>query len=103
MPPAHSDWSWWNWQNPPILEAARNLQGNFSDGVFFVALAGIGSSEYIVPAIVEAMSFNFSGSSQPRIQLFNFLLQKKLLLILDNMEHVIDGADVVREILQHTD
>ncbi|HJR80925.1 MAG TPA: tetratricopeptide repeat protein [Anaerolineales bacterium] len=85
------------------LEAAQHLQGIFADGVFFVALAGIGSPDYVVPAIAEAMSFNFSGSSQLRMQLFNFLLQKRLLLILDNMEHVIEGADVAREILQHTD
>ncbi|HLF74427.1 MAG TPA: tetratricopeptide repeat protein, partial [Anaerolineales bacterium] len=85
------------------LEAARHLQENFPDGVFFVPLAGISAPDYIIPAIADAMGSSFSGSMEPELQLLNFLGQKKSLLILDNMEHLLDGVRVLTELLQRTD
>jgi predicted ATPase/transcriptional regulator with XRE-family HTH domain len=85
------------------LEAAQHLQETFTDGVFFVALAGISSTDYIMPAIADAMGFTFSGLAEPKVQLFTYLRRKKMLLVLDNMEHLLDGVELLGEILQSAD
>ncbi|MFN2225994.1 MAG: AfsR/SARP family transcriptional regulator, partial [Anaerolineae bacterium] len=73
-----------------LLEAGEPEQG-----VFFVPLAPLQSAEGIVPAVAEALGFAFSeeaqnrGRSTPRQQLLDYLRRKRLLLILDNYEHLL--------------
>jgi serine/threonine protein kinase/DNA-binding CsgD family transcriptional regulator/tetratricopeptide (TPR) repeat protein len=76
--------------------AASQLE-QFPDGVYFVPLAGLSEPEGIFPAIAEATGQLFS---QGRQQLLDFLREKRLLLLLDNFEHLLDGVDIVSEILQ---
>ena len=81
------------------LAAATQTLDAFPDGTFFVSLVSISEVESIVPAIAEALSFTFSGSADPRRQLLNHLRQKQLLLVVDNFEHLLDGADLLARIL----
>jgi predicted ATPase/transcriptional regulator with XRE-family HTH domain len=74
----------------------------FQDGVFFVQLASVETADLIVPAIADALAFTFSGPGDPAIQLLNSLRGKKLLLLLDNMEHLIEGGELISEILQRS-
>jgi len=70
--------------------------------VFYVPLAGLRKTEFIVPTIAEALHFTFVGSMEPRVQLLNHLKSKSLLLVLDNFEHLLDGANLLAEIYQQT-
>ena len=81
------------------LRAAANEINNFPHGVFFIALAPLGSPEHIIPAIAESIKFNFYGQGNQKQQLINYLRTKKLLLVLDNFEHVIGEATLISEIL----
>jgi predicted Ser/Thr protein kinase len=72
----------------------------YPNGVFFVPLAGLTSSESLAPAIAEALKFNFFGGGEPTAQLIDYLREKRLLLVLDNFEHVIASAGLVADILQ---
>jgi len=72
----------------------------FPDGVFFVPLAPIESPDFLITSIAEALKFNFYEEKDAAEQLFDFLKPKKLLLILDNFEHVINGTPLVAELLQ---
>jgi len=71
----------------------------FQDGIFFVALAPISTPDLIISVIAESLQFEFSGSEDPKVQLLNYLADKELLLIIDNFEHVIDGAPTVDDII----
>ncbi|HLF02390.1 MAG TPA: tetratricopeptide repeat protein [Anaerolineales bacterium] len=71
----------------------------FVDGVFFVPLAPVGSPDLIVPAIASAISFTFYGGQDSQDQLLNHLREKRMLLVLDNFEHLIEGAGVIAELL----
>jgi transcriptional regulator with XRE-family HTH domain len=62
------------------MEVAHQLQGEFYDGVWFVPLAGTSASEFIIPAIIEALEFTFSGVIEQKQQLYNYLKEKRLLL-----------------------
>ena len=82
------------------LEAARQQLANYPQGAFFVSLAPLASAQSIVPTIADALGFSFYEGGQPRQQLLSYLEQKNLLLILDNYEHLLEGVDVVADILK---
>jgi predicted ATPase len=83
------------------LAAAAEQVGTFAHGVYFVSLAPLNSADYIVPAIAHAIGFTFSGPQDPKAQLFSYLREKEMLLVLDNFEHLLGGAGLLTEILQH--
>lgn len=77
------------------------LNPKFKDGVFFVSLAPITVAEHIVPAIAEAINFQFQADGQaPKQQLLDYLAQKQMLLVLDNCEHLLDGVGLIHALLQ---
>ena len=82
------------------LEAARTHLSRFADGVYFVPFASIRSTEHIATAIAEQIGLQFHSESAPPTQLLSFLAPKQMLLVLDNFEHLLDGAHLVTDILQ---
>jgi len=84
------------------IEAAISLQDFFTQGVYFIPLAGIDSPDFMIPAIASALETTFSGPSDSKSQLFNYLREQNVLLVLDNMEHLLDGVDLFSELLQST-
>lgn len=81
-----------------IQSAAEQVE-NFHQGIYFVALAPLHGAEMLIPAIAEALRFTFYQKENPQEQLFNYLREKKLLLVLDNFEHVIEAAGLIAELL----
>jgi predicted ATPase len=88
------------------LQAAEQHQGDFAHGVVFIPLAPVGSVEVVIPAIANAIHFSFYGSNDPRVQLLNYLCEKQMLLILDNVEQLLERpleaniVELIVEILQ---
>jgi predicted ATPase/transcriptional regulator with XRE-family HTH domain len=82
------------------LEAAHSLGAAFEHGVCFVSLAGTSATEFMPSAIADALGFAFSGPTQPKTQLINYLSGKDILLVLDNMEHLLDGVELLGDFLQ---
>ena len=82
------------------LEVAQQLQGTFEFGACFVSLVGTSASEFVIPAIAEALGFAFSGTTELKAQLFNYIKNKSILLVLDNLEHLLDGIEVLDELLE---
>ena len=82
------------------VEVARGLLPQIEDGIFFVSLAPIESAESIVMAIADALEVRFPPDIEPRQHLLTFLSDQKLLLILDNFEHLLDGAPLISDILK---
>jgi hypothetical protein len=68
------------------LQAAAKHRPEFAQGVAFVPLAAVDSVEAIVPAIAGVLVFSFYGSTGLRVRLFNYLCDKQMLLVLDNVE-----------------
>lgn len=84
------------------IEAGRQLESHFSDGVYFISLAGVGMTESIVPAIADVLGVAFSGPAEPLVQVAAFLQGKNVLLVIDNMEHLVEGASLLGNLLQQT-
>lgn len=81
------------------IEAAAGQRGLFAGGVCFVSLAPLTSPAFLVPAIADALGIAFQGQVDPRLQLLDYLHGKPLLLVLDNIEHLLAGVDLIAEIL----
>ncbi len=82
------------------IQTARSLAQNFADGVSFVSLEALNSIELIIPTIADALNLNFSNDTSLKVQLLEFLSQRELLLILDNFEHLMAGAEIVLVMLE---
>jgi predicted ATPase len=81
--------------------AAAEQTETFPDGIYFVSLAPLDAPEFIVPTIAEAIGFAFYGPMEPKTQLLNYLREKEMLLVLDNLEHLLDGVGLLAEMLQY--
>jgi serine/threonine protein kinase/DNA-binding CsgD family transcriptional regulator/tetratricopeptide (TPR) repeat protein len=82
------------------LETARAQLPNFESGVTFVSLAPLRSARDIIPTIAEAVGFQFFERMDPSEQLAGYFREKRTLLVLDNFEHLLDGAELISEILR---
>jgi predicted ATPase len=82
------------------LEAGAAQLNNFERGVYFVSLAPLDAVEAIVPTVAEALGFSFYEGGEPRQQLLDYLHQKAVLLLMDNFEHLLDGAGLVTAVLE---
>lgn len=84
-----------------VQVARRALtQGLFLNGVFFVALDGIEDYNLIPTAIANSCGLTFSGNQTPKVQVVNFLKNREMLLVLDNLEHLLDGIPWLIQLLQ---
>lgn len=81
------------------LQTAKIQNLKCSDGVFFVSLAGVGSPDLLISAIATALDFTFYGSADLKTQLLAHLQSKTMLLLLDNCEHLLDGIELVSDLL----
>ncbi len=82
--------------------AAMQQMEAFPHGVCFVSLAGINSVGLIIPTILQAFNLKQSEQGDLKKQLIEYLKDKELLLLLDNFEHLVEGAEMVTEILQNS-
>lgn len=86
-----------------VIKAAEQLVDSFSDGVYFVLLVGVHLAEFMTPAIAEALGCPLSGHAPAQTQLLNYLRDKNLLLVIDNLEQLLplNGSDnLLSQILQ---
>ena len=87
------------------LVAAARL-GPFIHGIFFVPLAGVAAVESagfnpLVTAVAEAIGYTFAGAAEPQAQLLAYLQDKKMLLVLDNLEHLMQpGRTLILALLE---
>ncbi len=82
------------------LAVGAALVGQYADGVTFVDLSRLSDVEEIGPAIGAALAFQAPDPSQETWpQLLRALGSRQQLLILDNFEHLLDGAPLVNELL----
>jgi predicted ATPase/DNA-binding CsgD family transcriptional regulator len=81
------------------LALAAQLGPSFTDGIAFIAFASIRDPTLVLPAIAQALGIR-DGSSQPlAAQLIAFFRDREMLLILDNLEHLLDVAPQIVNIL----
>lgn len=82
------------------LEVTREVLHDFRDGTFFVALAPVEDSSLVASIIVQTLGFAETELKSPLERLKDGIGHKHMLLVLDNLEHLIeDAASVVSDLL----
>jgi predicted ATPase len=71
----------------------------YSNGIYFISFQPIGSPDFMVSTIAETIGCQFHQERDPRQQLLNYLRKKSMLLMLDNLEHLTDGLQLLSDIL----
>jgi predicted ATPase/transcriptional regulator with XRE-family HTH domain len=82
------------------LEVARKSIHDFADGIFFVPLASLDDPNLIALTIIQVLGFVETKHHQAIEQLKNGIRDKRMLLVMDNLEHIIeDTAPIVSQLL----
>ncbi len=81
------------------LKAASILLNNYRDGVFFIPLAAVTHGDLLVSSIARVLNITEIKGQHALNSVKSVLQDKKLLMILDNFEQIIDEAPVLSELL----
>ena len=83
-------------------ELAHQISEDYADGVYFLDLAPLTDSHSLIPLMIEV--FQLSASAQTPMQpILNFCRDKSQLLLFDNFETVLAGADYLIQILENAE
>src|SRR6266403_2978078 len=81
------------------LEVARHLLPRFPDGVFVAELGPLSSPELVPATVASALGITHVADSVSREGVARAVGTRKLLLVIDNCEHVIEAAAGMAEAL----
>ncbi len=82
------------------LRYAEKNPDAFLDGTVFVPLVGVQDANHLFLSIAQALNFSLVAAPEPRLQVFEYLRAKEMLLILDNFEHLIaESAAALTDLL----
>lgn len=71
----------------------------FVNGACFVPLDALNSADFLVATIANALDFSFFSGDDQEDQLLSYLHDKHLLLVVDNLEHLIQETGLLARIL----
>jgi predicted ATPase/DNA-binding CsgD family transcriptional regulator len=74
------------------LDAATHLDPAIADQVTLVPLAAVRDSELVLPTIAQAIGVREGAGRPTRAAIEEVLRDRRLLLILDNLEHLLDAV-----------
>lgn len=84
-----------------LIIARQRIGAQFPAGVYFVPLVALADPASIVTAIAEATDYQFQQDKRsPKRQILDYLSEKRMLLVLDNFEHLRSGAAIIVDILE---
>jgi predicted ATPase len=81
------------------LNVARGVLGEFGDGGWLVELASLSDPDLVPSALAGALGLRLGSNTLSSEAVASAITGKNLLLVLDNCEHVIDGAARLTETL----
>ena len=80
------------------LATVVRTSANYADGAFGVRLASVSSPDQVPVAVADALGMPMDGAAAThdlRDRLISFLTRRRMLLLVDNCEHVVDAAAVL--------
>ena len=83
------------------LRVAAAAMSEFRDGAFFVQLSAITKPELVPTAVLEAFGAPVpTGGRDPRELMLEYLGERSMLVVLDNMEQLREAAPIVADMLR---
>ena len=81
------------------LAAAQRTAGNWAAGTWFIELAGVASSGDVARTVADTLGVSDDPGSSATQSIVAMLKSQSVLLVLDNCEHVIDGAAAIADVI----
>ncbi|HEX6654854.1 MAG TPA: AAA family ATPase, partial [Candidatus Limnocylindria bacterium] len=81
------------------IAAAEQVQERFPDGVWFVDLAPLADPALVVPTIARVVGVREIPGHDPLAALTTFLGEQAIMLVLDNLEHLLAAVPVLDALL----
>ncbi|HEU5333532.1 MAG TPA: tetratricopeptide repeat protein [Actinocrinis sp.] len=81
------------------VEVATRTRAVFPDGVYYVALEAIGDAAVVPLAIARTVGVKGPVGHSPVAGLAEHLYDRRVLLLLDNFEHLLEAVPVIAELL----
>jgi predicted ATPase/DNA-binding XRE family transcriptional regulator len=82
------------------LESATLARDGFPAGVTFVDLAALSAAHQVLPAIAQALGVREQPARTLLDETIRWIGEQRLLLILDNCEHVLEARAVIAQLLE---
>ena len=79
------------------LRSAADLRRGIPDGVWLVELAGLEDAELVTKTVMISLGLRDESSQWPVSRLIEFVASKRLLLVLDSCEHLLDACAVLAD------
>jgi NB-ARC domain len=84
------------------LEVAAALCEDYADGAWWVSLGALSDSSLVTQAILTTFELNRQTQAAPLDVLVGYLEKRRLLLVLDNCEHLVDAcAEVTAHLMSY--
>jgi predicted ATPase len=80
------------------MEVAWEMRERYAEGVVFVPLAPLHDPDLVIEAIARACGIHTTGTAVLGDELRSYLHDKQLLLILDNLEHLLPAATHIADL-----
>src|SRR5580693_2703075 len=84
------------------IALAAEVVADYPDGVYFVPLAPVGDPGLVPSTIAQSIGLQDARDRPLMDHLVSRLRDRRVLLVLDNFEHLLEGASVVTQLLQET-
>jgi predicted ATPase/class 3 adenylate cyclase len=81
------------------LQVAAEVLEEFKDGVFFVPLSTVGDPGLVAPAIAGTLGLTDVGDKPLVESLKDHLRERRMLLVLDNLEQVMEATTLLDELI----
>src|SRR4029077_13991329 len=74
------------------VQVAAQIAGGFADGVWYVDLAPITDPDLVPVAVIRALGLPDQPGPSPMYTLLRFVGDRRMLLVVDNCEHLLDAC-----------
>ncbi|MGH2806149.1 MAG: DUF4062 domain-containing protein [Actinomycetota bacterium] len=79
---------------------ARTVTGGFDDGIFYVGLSSVNDPDLVAGTVAQAGGLKLSSGEEPVGALVEYLAPKRMLIVVDNFEHVMAASSIVSQFLE---
>ena len=80
------------------VRVAADVIDDFPDGVWFVPLAAVAASDAVPAAVAAVLDVHAQGDEGPTDAVAHHVADRRMLLVLDNFEQVVDAAEFVADL-----
>ena len=84
------------------IEVATGLVDDFADGAWWIPLSSLNESSRVTEAMLGAFDLDRRADASPLSMLTDYLRERRMLLVLDNCEHLVEAcADLAAHLMRH--